>query len=122
MDSDKASDQPESPVTKPVVERFQARAFTLIVFALLASAVALVWLAGKPGAVTLKAIEEVAATMCVGAVGCASGIIVFWHLLAHENEWWGNAEKALTSIMLGTVFGTFLSGLQLLKAVATFLP
>ena len=108
-------------MSNSVIEKFQARAFTAIVFALLFISGAVVWWAGKPG-LTLKAFEDVAATLCVGAVGTASGIIVFWHLLAHDNEWWGNAEKALTSILLGTLFGTFLSGLQMLKAVSTLMP
>jgi hypothetical protein len=120
MSNPEPSDQ-EATVTKSVVEKYQARALVSIVGLLLVASCLVVWNSHRPD-LSLKLIEDMAPSFCAGAIGTSSGCIVFWHLFAHESEWWGKAETALTSILLGAVFGTFLSFLQVLKAVATLLP
>jgi hypothetical protein len=62
--------------------------------------------------------RRIVAPLCAAAIGTASGIVVFWFLLAHDNEWWGNPQKALTSILLGALFGTALSVIQLTESLS----
>ncbi len=103
-----------------MIDKYQARIFTAAVLAILCICGAVLAGFGNDS-ITLAKIESTLPAVVVSAVGIASGFIVFWLLLAHENAWWGNAAGAIAFVLLGAVFGTLLSLIQLLKELTPFL-
>ena len=99
-----------------VVDKHQARIFTIIAILVVLFSIASVLIWGtRP--INIDKIQAAFYTVGVAACGIAGGIIVALHLLLHKYAWWGNAKDAITYIAIGVIMTLTGSSFALIKTL-----